>query len=36
MARDKKKPLGDGANETVGNVEAAALGCDVMPDAIKI
>ena len=25
MAREKKEPVGDGVNETVGDVEAAAL-----------
>jgi hypothetical protein len=36
MAREKKKPVGDGIDEAVGNVEAATFGGDVIPDAIKV
>jgi hypothetical protein len=31
----KGKPIGDGINHTVGNLEVAALGGEVVPDAIK-
>ena len=36
MAGEKKEAVGNGVNKTVGNVETAAFGGDVIPNVVKI
>jgi hypothetical protein len=36
VAGKKKKPVGDGVDQPVGNLDAAALGSDVIPDVIQV
>jgi hypothetical protein len=36
MVGEKKEPAGDGVNEAIGNLDAATLGSDVIPDVIEV